>query len=95
MFDVKKLTAAGVFEAAQIAMEVLAFLDDLVGAPGQASKIATVVTAVFKVLREYRDGHVSADTVRAEMARLKTEFANNDAAADAALRKKFGMEDPS
>lgn len=56
----------------------------------KAAKALEAIDKVVATLRDGLDGHTSPEIVGHELDALRAELLNNDAAADAALRDKFG-----
>lgn len=82
-------------EAAQYAVEGLNLIFQLVSGAGSstAAGVVTIIRVVLSSIREGFEGKLTAEQVHKELAKLRANLSSNDAAADAALAKKFDNSD--
>jgi hypothetical protein len=74
---------------ASVALDGIAMLDDLIGLGKPVEATLAAVKAAVTALREGVDGKTSPQVVLSQLESLKESLAENDAAADTALDRKF------
>lgn len=94
MFDLKKL-GSNADEFVELLAEGVGIIAKLTKSPlaTEAVTVLAVINTIIDALQHAYEGKVTPDVIRAEWKKLQKGVADNDNAADAALKKKFDVTD--